>query len=219
MALDYTSLLKKLTPDRDGEPHTHLRTGVVAAINSDGTLDITMSSGVLVPDVPKLAGAYAPVGAAVQMISFRGVLLVIGATSDNTSSGPMYRANTTIRTSVSSSVTTTETTIDSVTAPLVSGRTYRVTWDLPLTVSVATDTHFVRIRENNSTGTQLNVRRYMGPATTQSFPFRIEAEYTAVATANKTFVGTFIRSAGTGSLTSHSAADVPSYLYVDYVRG
>lgn len=78
MALDYTSLLKKLTPDRDGEPHTHLRTGVVAAINSDGTLDITMSSGVLVPDVPKLDGVNPAVGAVVQMISFRGVLLVIG---------------------------------------------------------------------------------------------------------------------------------------------
>ena len=76
--IDYTALLKKLTPDRDGEPHTHLRTGVVAAINSDGTLDITMSSGVLVPDVPKLDGVNPAVGAVVQMISFRGVLLVIG---------------------------------------------------------------------------------------------------------------------------------------------
>jgi hypothetical protein len=76
--IDYTALLKKLTPDRDGEPHTHLRTGTVAAVNSDGTLDITMSGGVLVPGVPKLASVFADVGDAVQMISFRGSLLVLG---------------------------------------------------------------------------------------------------------------------------------------------
>lgn len=217
--IDYTALVRKLTPERDGEPHTHLRTGVVDAVNSDGTLDIEMSGGIIVPDVPKLAGAYAPVNAVVQMISFRGSLLVIGAIADTSGGQSSGRINTAIRTSTSSTATTTEIQIDSVTAALVTGRTYKVVWDLPVTTSVATDVHFLRIREDNTTGTQLNVRRYKGPGTEQSYPYRMEAEYTAVATANKTFSGTSIRNTGTGSVISHAASGVPAYMYVDYVRG
>lgn len=81
MGIDYTSLLDKLTPQRDGEPPTHLRTGTVAAVNSDGTVDITMSGGALVPDVPRLDSAHVAVGTVVQMLSFRGALLVLGPTS------------------------------------------------------------------------------------------------------------------------------------------
>ena len=79
--IDYTSLLKKLSPDRDGEPHIHLRTGTVAAVNADGTLDITMSSGALIPDVPRLDSAYVAVGTVVQMLVFRGSMLVLGPSS------------------------------------------------------------------------------------------------------------------------------------------
>jgi len=89
--IDYTALLKKLSPDRDGEPHTHLRTGTVDAVNSDGTLDIMMSGGIIVPSVPKLATAYAPDGATVQMISFRGSLLVIGAVGSGGANGAMVK--------------------------------------------------------------------------------------------------------------------------------
>jgi hypothetical protein len=89
--VDYTALLKKLTPDRDGEPHTYLRTGVVNAVNTNGTLDILMSSGVIVPGVPKLATAYAPNGATVQMISFRGSLLVIGSSGTSAANGPLTK--------------------------------------------------------------------------------------------------------------------------------
>lgn len=93
--IDYTKLRRKLIPDRDGEPHTYLRTGTVDAVNSDGTLDILMASGVIVPDVPKLATAYAPDGAVVQMISIRGSLLVIGAVGGNAAMGAMVKTGTT----------------------------------------------------------------------------------------------------------------------------
>jgi hypothetical protein len=81
VTIDYTKLREKLIPTPDGEPPIILRTATVAAVNSDGTVDLTMSSGVLVPDVPRLTGAYAPVGAVVQVLSLRGSLLVIGATA------------------------------------------------------------------------------------------------------------------------------------------
>lgn len=90
-SIDYTALLKKLTPDRDGEPHTHLRVGTVAAVNADGTLDVTMSGGVTLPGVPKLATAFAPSGSVVQIISLRGVLLVLGAVGSSGANGAMVR--------------------------------------------------------------------------------------------------------------------------------
>lgn len=75
--IDYTKLLKKLSPDRDGEPHLHLRTAVVSAVNANGTVDILMS-GVTVPGVPRLADAVVQVGATVQVLAARGSLLVLG---------------------------------------------------------------------------------------------------------------------------------------------
>lgn len=75
--IDYTKLLKKITPDRDGEPHLHLRTAVVSAVNANGTVDILMS-GVTIPGVPRLAEATVQVGGTVQILAARGSLLVIG---------------------------------------------------------------------------------------------------------------------------------------------
>lgn len=75
--IDYTKLLKKLTPDQDGEPHLHLRTAVVDAVNANGTVDIIMS-GIIIPGVPRLAEATVQVGATVQVLAARGSLLVIG---------------------------------------------------------------------------------------------------------------------------------------------
>jgi hypothetical protein len=95
MALDYTKLVQKLTPPRDGEDTLRLRVGTVTTVNANGTLDITMSSGILVPGVPKLATAYAPAGAVVQMISFRGSLMVIGATGSGGAHGGMTKTGST----------------------------------------------------------------------------------------------------------------------------
>lgn len=92
--IDYTKLRKKLAPDQDGEPPTHLRTATVDAVNSDGTVDLLMASGVIVPDVPKLVGAYTPDGSVVQVISLRGSLLVIGAVSTGGNTGTVAASST-----------------------------------------------------------------------------------------------------------------------------
>lgn len=78
MALDYTKLLKKINPQDDGQDVLRLRVGVVAAIASDGTVDVTIN-GVTVPDVPVLGGAYFAVASTVQILSYRGSLLIIGS--------------------------------------------------------------------------------------------------------------------------------------------
>lgn len=76
-----TKLKKKLVPPPDGQDVAKLRAGVVAAIGTDGTVDLTLN-GTLIPAVPVLSGAgNIVVGKTVQVISYRGSLLVIGGSS------------------------------------------------------------------------------------------------------------------------------------------
>jgi hypothetical protein len=83
--IDYTRLRKKLIPEPDGEPHIVMRTGTISQVNANGTVDLQMSDGTIVPGVSRLVGAYTPVGAVVQVLSFRGSLLVIGGSATNSS--------------------------------------------------------------------------------------------------------------------------------------
>jgi hypothetical protein len=89
--LDYTTFLDKLVPERDGEDVLRLRTATVSAVNANGTLDVTMSDGTVVPGVPKMATAFAPVAAIVQVIAYRGSLLVIGAVGSSGANGAMTK--------------------------------------------------------------------------------------------------------------------------------
>ena len=115
---------------------------------------------------------------------------------------------------------TAETVVSTVTAALVTGRTYRLRFVANFQSSVAADTVNVRLREDNLTGTTLQGRRADSAIATAGFGFSgdVEVEYTAVATGNKTFVATGDRSTGTGVITCEGAA-TPRYLYVDYIRG
>jgi hypothetical protein len=76
--LDYTKLIKKLVPEQDGEDRLRLRTAVVDDVNADGTVDILLS-GILIESVPRLGSAYVEDGGQVQVLSYRGGLLVLGA--------------------------------------------------------------------------------------------------------------------------------------------
>lgn len=144
---------------------------------------------------------------------------IIGYATASTGRGPGGRVATSLRTTSSAAITTVETIVDTVTAPLVAGRTYKVSWDFAWTQSVATDAFFARIREDIVTGTQLQGFRLMAGETASSFPAHRECEYTAVTTGDKTFVGTFVRTGGTGSVQSGAAATNPQLFYVDYVSG
>lgn len=80
MPIDYTKLRRKLAPESQigGDPGLQIRVGTIAAINSDGTVTLTFS-GVNVPGVNVLSGAIFGVGSVVQVLSFRGSMLVLGA--------------------------------------------------------------------------------------------------------------------------------------------
>lgn len=75
--IDYSTLKKKLNPERDGQDLLQLRVGVVTAIAADGTASVTIN-GVTVTKVNRLAEATITVGAIVQIVSYRGSLLIIG---------------------------------------------------------------------------------------------------------------------------------------------
>jgi hypothetical protein len=134
---------------------------------------------------------------------------------------PGERIATDIVTSNSGGIGSTETVIQTVTAALVSGRTYRVTSDFGYQVSTvgAGDDWSIKIREDNLTGTQIQARRAHANNTASSMPFHIEVEYTAVSTGNKTFVVTADLSGGAGLINLIALADQPAYFYVDYIRG
>lgn len=103
MMIDYTKLSRKLIPPKDGEPATHLRTATVNVVNADGTLNLLMASGVIVPNVPKLDSVYVAVNSVVQVISLRGSMLVIGGISRG--SVGVYQFNTSNSTSTSTTYT------------------------------------------------------------------------------------------------------------------
>src|SRR6188508_1316671 len=80
--IDYTKLRQKLTPEDQvgGDPGLQLRVGTIQAIASDGTVTLNLS-GVNITDVNVLDGAVFSVGTVVQVLSYRGSLLVIGASN------------------------------------------------------------------------------------------------------------------------------------------
>lgn len=135
---------------------------------------------------------------------------------------PGERIGTTIVTSDSSNFTTTETTVMSVTVPLVDGRTYAIYAYPKFASSVDNDDITANIREDNVSGTGLQQDSYELVNDTQStrgMSLPMYAEYTASATGNKTFVVSAVRAAGTGNIRLEAAADKPSYLFVEYISG
>lgn len=215
--MDYTKLLKKITPARDGEPLTHLRVGVANTINSDGTVDVVLS-GVVIPSVPRLAGAVVQEGQSIQMIGSRGSLLILGGTATGGAS-PVRRIGTSIMVTDSATFTTTAVQVASITVPLVSGSVYRVTFDGSFDTTVTGDIVRARIFENSTAGTQLQARdtgsmNAAGLVTA----LHMEVEFPAVTTGNKTFVVTGERDAGSGDIVRTADATFPAYMYVDHVR-
>ena len=123
------------------------------------------------------------------------------------------------RTSTPATFTTTETAVDTVTAPLVAGRKYGIWWFAQCQSSVAGDSARARIREDNSTGTQITLRGYELVDAGVAVGIVEYGEYTAAATANKTFVGCLVRGAGTGNLTAAASATQLACIYVEYISG
>jgi hypothetical protein len=95
-----------------------------------------------------------------------------------------------------------------------------VRWVGGCVTTVANDIYLGRLREDSVSGTILTERnRHVGTVSASGEALELEAEFTAVATGNKTFVATGIRNGGTGTLHADATAVRNRYLYVDYIRG
>jgi hypothetical protein len=108
--------------------------------------------------------------------------------------------------------------LDTVVAPVVAGRTYRVRHVCAHQSSVAADRVRLRLREDNLTGTQLQLDNIDLPTGSEIRQKTLEAEYTADATEDKTFVATSARLAGTGNISSTQSATQPALLYVEFIE-
>lgn len=127
----------------------------------------------------------------------------------------------TIAVADSSTFTGTEATVISLTVSLVAGRTYRLVASGIVGSDTATDDVRVRIREDNTTGTELQTRRTddVGTANPPANQFYMQGRFTAVATASKTFVLTGIRVSGAGNCLLRAASTRPAFLSCHYHSG
>lgn len=126
--IDYTKLRKKIVPEQDGQDVTRLRVGVVSAVNTNGTCDVAIS-GVTVAGVPRLAGADVYVGGSVQILSYRGSLLILGlSATDGRSSGLglWLRGDDSVSSSPVTSATPVSLGLVTNTGDLVKDRVYEL---------------------------------------------------------------------------------------------
>lgn len=166
--LDYTKLRQKLNPEPDGQDVLRLRVGVVTAINANGTCDVTVS-GTTVPNVSRLQEATVSVGAVVQMLSYRGAMMIIGraaSSSQNAGLGLWTRTQRTDITTVTSAGFSAVLTTDTVT--FVKNRVYEVKTLAALS--------------SNQTNSYMDLRPYRaGPATQLGEFFRFPLPVANVA--------------------------------------
>jgi hypothetical protein len=129
------------------------------------------------------------------------------------------RQNTTIFTGDSTTWGATETTAMSLTFAAISGAKYKIIFEGKVSTDVAADAANMRIREDNSTGTQLFLTQVYLPTTSgNGWQAHAYAEWTAPSTGNKTIVLTGQRSIGTG--TAHrirASGSAPAFFFADRI--
>jgi hypothetical protein len=131
---------------------------------------------------------------------------------------PGERIQTAKATSSSGTITTTETVVQTIVAPVVAGRIYKITWDGRIHSTANGDDVAAKIREDSVSGTVLQDVLTDIAISTRSYRTHFEGEYTADATEDKTFVATLDRDAGSGNITMFATSTQPCFLYCDYIR-
>jgi hypothetical protein len=87
-SINLSKIKKKLNPEPDGQGPLRLQAATVSSIASDGTVDILLN-GATVADVPVLGSARFVSGQSVQVLSYRGSLLVLGGSGKAVQPGPV----------------------------------------------------------------------------------------------------------------------------------
>jgi hypothetical protein len=158
MTVDYTKLREALSPlpQISGDEKTSMRVAEVTAINSaDGTVDVLLSE-TAVENVPVLDSVVVFVGSIVQMLTYRGSMLVIGTvavTADNDST--IGGSNTPQQPLVSSA--NTDALITAVTHEFIVGYAYEISWFWAAQINNGTSPFvaYSRLRRLNTSGTPI----------------------------------------------------------------
>lgn len=114
----------------------------------------------------------------------------------------------------SSASFTAETVVDTITANLIAGKTYEVTYNGLFQSSVAADVVNINLREDSISGTRMCDGRASMVTANKTFLMACRAIYVAVSTGSKTFVLTGTRDSGTGNITRAAASNDPSLMTV-----
>jgi hypothetical protein len=131
---------------------------------------------------------------------------------------PGERIATAKATSSSGAIGTTETVVQTIVAPVVAGRIYKITWDGRVQSTVNADDIAYKIREDSVSGTVLQDVAADIAISTRTWRAHFETEYEADTTEDKTFVVTLDRLAGSGDITMFATSTQPCFLYCDYIR-
>jgi hypothetical protein len=118
----------------------------------------------------------------------------------------------------SSNFTTTETTVISVTAPVVAGRTYKIVFSGHGSSDVGTDVIVFRLRDTNATGTerQSDICEVNGSTTLGKSSY-MERSLPVTVTEDRTWVVAGVRTAvSSGNCRLEAAGIRPAYLRVIY---
>src|SRR5688572_16388242 len=113
---------------------------------------------------------------------------------------PGYQVGTASSTSDSSTFTTTETEIGTITVSLISGVVYEVACNAPISSSGTGDIVSCRIREDNVSGTEMTLDTKEIVNATNPTVFPLKAFYTAASTGSKTFSVTGDRESGANNI-------------------
>lgn len=121
-----------------------------------------------------------------------------------------------------SSTFTSETEVQTVTAPLVSGSSYKVCWMPHLIGNTSGALIVARMRENSVVGTAFQSMLIASPTAdpgNHGHGGLMVGRFTAVSTGNKTFSFTGTLQSGSGNVRLDAAADRPALAWVEYWYG
>ena len=118
-------------------------------------------------------------------------------------------------TTASSATTTTEIVTDTITVPVVAGRTYEIKFFGNYNSTANGDEATANLRLTNTAGTRLDSTTVYLPASTRVYRGSLFGVFTASSTGDQVFVTTVARANGSGNVTRYGSATAPSSLTVE----
>lgn len=153
--IDYTRLRDKLNPTSQigGVDELRLRVGVVAALNSNGTVELTISE-TTVSSVPVLNGVPLFVGSVVQLLAYRGTMLILGTVAEAADEDSSVSFSTTAIQPLTNS-TATDVSIMTLSHAFKAGYAYQIDWQWSAQIGGGASPYLVqsKLKRLNASGT------------------------------------------------------------------